>query len=231
MANSARKICTHIGNRLQYLLGTAKTSAYGGHVVLDTVQQPLARPQVETMYKVNAEHLFLQPRPLLNYIVQPVKNKWSADAAVEWFNGHINLKNDVCNSIELKQENSTKSNENNSSSDSNGLPNLKQLDHVFNRLREDLPLMFRQPLDFGLYHLKLVFENNIRETKSVGLEYFVITISLLRFMGHIKYAYVKFNILKITKHPEDGTIKVRWRIKKEFKPININIITNSSFII
>jgi len=32
-------------------------------------------------------------------------------------------------------------------------------------------------------------------------------------MGHIKYAFVKFDILKITKHPEDGTIKVRWRIK------------------
>lgn len=39
------------------------------------------------------------------------------------------------------------------------------------------------------------------------------TISLLRLMGHIKYAFVKFDILKITKHPEDGTIKVRWRIK------------------
>lgn len=46
-----------------------------------------------------------------------------------------------------------------------------------------------------------------------GLEYFMTTISLLRLMGHIKYAFVKFDILKITKHPEDGTIKVRWRIK------------------
>lgn len=32
-------------------------------------------------------------------------------------------------------------------------------------------------------------------------------------MGHLKYAFVKFDILKITKHPDDGTIKVRWRIK------------------
>lgn len=46
-----------------------------------------------------------------------------------------------------------------------------------------------------------------------GLQYFMTTISILRLMGHIKYAYVKFDILKITKHPEDGTIKVRWRIK------------------
>jgi len=46
-----------------------------------------------------------------------------------------------------------------------------------------------------------------------GLEYFMSTISILRLMGHIKYAFVKFDILKITKHPEDGTVKVRWRIK------------------
>lgn len=37
-------------------------------------------------------------------------------------------------------------------------------------------------------------------------------ISILRLMGHLKYAYVKFEVLKITKHPEDGTLKVRWRI-------------------
>jgi len=46
-----------------------------------------------------------------------------------------------------------------------------------------------------------------------GLEYFMSTISILRLMGHLKYAFVKFDILKITKHPEDGTIKIRWRIK------------------
>lgn len=46
-----------------------------------------------------------------------------------------------------------------------------------------------------------------------GLEYFMSTISILRLIGHLKYAFVKFDILKMTKHPEDGTIKVRWRIK------------------
>lgn len=45
-----------------------------------------------------------------------------------------------------------------------------------------------------------------------GLHYFVTTVSLLRLMGHIKYAFVKFETLKMTKHPKDGTIKVRWRI-------------------
>ena len=38
-------------------------------------------------------------------------------------------------------------------------------------------------------------------------------ISLLRAVGHIKFAYVKFDVLKITAHPEDGTVRVRWRIR------------------
>lgn len=37
-------------------------------------------------------------------------------------------------------------------------------------------------------------------------------IALLRTLGHIKFAYVKFDILKMTMHPEDNSIKIRWRI-------------------
>ncbi|XP_026817908.1 uncharacterized protein C6orf136 homolog [Rhopalosiphum maidis] len=216
MANSVRKICTKIGNGHQYLLGTAKTTAYGGHVVSDTVQQHhLARPQVETLCKINyAENSLRRSQPLLDYIVRPVKNKQSAEAAaVEWFNRHTNPENDVCHSSAFKQDDPIKSDKNTSTSDSKGLPSAEQLDRVYNRLGEDLPLMFKQNLDYALYHPKLVFENNIRGTKSVGLEYFMSIISILRLMGHIKYAFVKFDILKITKHPEDGTIKIRWRIK------------------
>lgn len=29
----------------------------------------------------------------------------------------------------------------------------------------------------------------------------------------MKYAYVRFEILKMTKHPDDFTIKIRWRIR------------------
>lgn len=38
-------------------------------------------------------------------------------------------------------------------------------------------------------------------------------VALLKVIGHIKFAYVKFHVLKITKHPEEGTIKCRWRIE------------------
>lgn len=37
-------------------------------------------------------------------------------------------------------------------------------------------------------------------------------VALLRTVGHFKYAFVKMEILKITKHPEEMTIKCRWRV-------------------
>lgn len=46
MANTVRMICTKIGNGHQYLLGTAKTSAYGSHLMSDTIQQRPDRIQV-----------------------------------------------------------------------------------------------------------------------------------------------------------------------------------------
>lgn len=46
-----------------------------------------------------------------------------------------------------------------------------------------------------------------------GLYHYVKQVAWLRTLGHLKYAYVKFEIMRITKHPEDFTIKVRWRIR------------------
>lgn len=38
-------------------------------------------------------------------------------------------------------------------------------------------------------------------------------VTLLKAVGHIKFASVFFDVLKITAHPEDGTVRVRWRIR------------------
>lgn len=37
--------------------------------------------------------------------------------------------------------------------------------------------------------------------------------ALLRTIGHLKYAYVKFEIIKITMHPDENTVKIRWRVR------------------
>lgn len=35
---------------------------------------------------------------------------------------------------------------------------------------------------------------------------------MVKTIAHLKFAYIKLNVLKITIDPEDDTIKVRWRI-------------------
>lgn len=93
-----------------------------------------------------------------------------------------------------------------------GLPSPSQLQHVFDVLSTTLPKLFIQPMNYQIYSPDIVFENRIRGTRTVGLYNYVKEVALLRCVGHLKYAYVRFEILKITQHPEEGTIKVRWRI-------------------
>ncbi|XP_068243757.1 uncharacterized protein [Palaemon carinicauda] len=92
-------------------------------------------------------------------------------------------------------------------------PSMEQLSHVYNVLAETLPKLFIQPLDYKIYSQQIVFENRIRGKVTVGLIPYVKQVALLRTVGHLKFAFVKFDILKITKHPEDGTIRVRWQIR------------------
>ncbi|XP_001658828.2 uncharacterized protein C6orf136 homolog [Aedes aegypti] len=92
-------------------------------------------------------------------------------------------------------------------------PSEEQLHRVYDVLANTLPKLFIQPLDYSIYNPNLIFENNIRGMRTEGLYHYVKQVALLRTVGHLKFAYVTLEILKITKHPEDNTIKVRWRIK------------------
>lgn len=46
-----------------------------------------------------------------------------------------------------------------------------------------------------------------------GLYHYVKQVAMLRTVGHIKFAYVKFEVLKITMDPDDNTVKIRWRVR------------------
>lgn len=46
-----------------------------------------------------------------------------------------------------------------------------------------------------------------------GLTSYAKQLMLLRLIGHLKFAYVKLDIIKITMHPENDTVQVRWRIR------------------
>ncbi|XP_001602244.1 uncharacterized protein LOC100114816 [Nasonia vitripennis] len=91
-------------------------------------------------------------------------------------------------------------------------PENKNLEHIYQTLSVDLPGFFTKSLDYTIYHSEIEFVNNIRGTVTRGIYNYVKQMAFLRTIGHIKYAYVKMDVLKITMHTQDNTIRVRWRI-------------------
>lgn len=58
----------------------------------------------------------------------------------------------------------------------------------------------------------MYFTHKINNVDSRGMYNYVKQMALVRTIGHLKYAYVKMDVLKITMHTQDNTIRVRWRI-------------------
>ncbi|XP_020291991.1 uncharacterized protein LOC109858793 [Pseudomyrmex gracilis] len=96
--------------------------------------------------------------------------------------------------------------------DNDHKPSEDQLQRVVDCLSQDLPKLFVKPHDYSIYTKDILFINNIRGITTRGISNYAKQLILIRTIGHLKYAHVKLHVLKITKHPEDGTVKVRWRI-------------------
>jgi len=88
-------------------------------------------------------------------------------------------------------------------------PNLERVAYV---LSHDLLNMFLKSQEWEMYHPNMILQDNIRGKRFEGLDQYMKIVNLLKLTAHIRFVYVRFHILKMTKHPEDGTIRVRWRI-------------------
>ncbi|XP_047344882.1 uncharacterized protein LOC124947161 [Vespa velutina] len=93
-----------------------------------------------------------------------------------------------------------------------GRPSKEQLEYIFTCLSNDLPKFFIKSLDYTIYSTDIIFINNIKGLTTKGIFNYIKQIALVKTIGHLKFAYIKLNVLKITIDPEDDTIKVRWRI-------------------
>lgn len=84
---------------------------------------------------------------------------------------------------------------------------------MYERLRVELPGFFVKTHDYSMYSRDLEFINSFLNTKTRGLVVYQLTLALWRFLFLCYYANARLEVLKLTKHPEDGTIKARWRIR------------------
>ncbi|MEQ2281315.1 hypothetical protein AMECASPLE_028976, partial [Ameca splendens] len=67
--------------------------------------------------------------------------------------------------------------------------------------------------DYTMYSNDVEFINGLINIKTRGLVVYRFTLSLWRLLSLCYYAEARLDVLKLTKHMEDRTIKARWRIK------------------
>ncbi|XP_035490143.2 uncharacterized protein C6orf136 homolog [Scophthalmus maximus] len=89
----------------------------------------------------------------------------------------------------------------------------EQLAVMYDRLRMELPNFFIQNHDFTMYSNDVEFLNGLMNTKTRGRVLYHLTLSLWRLLCLCYYAEARLEVLKLTKHIEDKSIKARWRIR------------------
>lgn len=101
----------------------------------------------------------------------------------------------------------------NVSQDNENKPSQEQLQLIVDCLSQDLPKLFVKPQNYSIYSQDIIFVNNVRGITTEGLANYIKQLMLLRVIGHFKFAHVKLDIIKMTMHTEDNTVRVRWRIR------------------
>ncbi|CAK6978923.1 uncharacterized protein C6orf136 homolog [Scomber scombrus] len=89
----------------------------------------------------------------------------------------------------------------------------EKLAMMYERLRIELPNFLANKHDYSMYSDDLEFINGLINTKTRGRVVYQLTLSLWRFLFLCYYTKAWLEVLKLTKHMEDGTIKARWRIR------------------
>nr|XP_046273375.1 uncharacterized protein C6orf136 homolog isoform X2 [Scatophagus argus] len=89
----------------------------------------------------------------------------------------------------------------------------EKLAKMYERLRIELPSFFMKSHDYTMYSNDMEFINGLMNTKTRGRVVYQLILSLWRLLCLCYYAEARLEVLKLTKHIEDGTIKARWRIR------------------
>uniref|UniRef100_A0A8C6U6R9 Si:ch211-215a10.4 n=1 Tax=Neogobius melanostomus TaxID=47308 RepID=A0A8C6U6R9_9GOBI len=84
---------------------------------------------------------------------------------------------------------------------------------MYERLRIELPGFFRKSHDYTMYSLDVEFVNGLLNTKTRGRVLYQLNLTFWRLLCLCYYADTRLEVLKLTKHPEDGTIQARWRLR------------------
>ncbi|XP_062866266.1 uncharacterized protein C6orf136 homolog [Trichomycterus rosablanca] len=93
------------------------------------------------------------------------------------------------------------------------MENEEKLAVMYEKLRMELPRFFLKNHDYSMYSIDVEFINGLLNTKTRGRVAYQLSLTLWRILCLCYYADARLEVLKLTKHPEDGSIKARWRVK------------------
>lgn len=109
-------------------------------------------------------------------------------------------------------------------------PGLEQLLIVEEKMKEHLPRFLKETHPLGYYTPDVIFENLYFEQPkiTIGISAYVFELLKLRWKINIKFSNAVIQLLKVTHSEEDGTVKIRWRMRgvrgmKLFTPWKIKI--------
>lgn len=89
----------------------------------------------------------------------------------------------------------------------------EQMALMYERLRIELPAFFMKSHDYTMYSNDVEFINGLLNTKTRGRVIYQLTLSMWRLVGLCCCAEARLEVLKLTKHLEDGTIRARWSFR------------------
>ncbi|XP_012660251.1 uncharacterized protein C6orf136 homolog isoform X2 [Otolemur garnettii] len=83
---------------------------------------------------------------------------------------------------------------------------------MYERLRQELPNLFLHSHDYTLYSLDVEFINEILNMRTKGRTWYILSLTLCRFLAWNYFAQLRLEVLQLTRHPENWTLQARWRL-------------------
>ncbi|XDB63386.1 hypothetical protein AB1E18_016716 [Capra hircus] len=94
-----------------------------------------------------------------------------------------------------------------------GDPSMEEhLAVMYERLRQELPNLFLHSHDYTLYSSDVEFINEILNMRTKGRTWYILSLTLCRFLAWNYFAQLRLEILQLTRHPENWTLQARWRL-------------------
>lgn len=94
-------------------------------------------------------------------------------------------------------------------------PSLEQLLNVDEKMKAHLPRFLKETHIYYLYTTDVIFENLYFDPPKTtkGTLSYAIALTKLKWKIGVKFSNASIQILKVTNDEEDGTVKIRWRLR------------------